>query len=139
MKAPLLVCTALAVAAGLAAQARVVPSVSATKDPNYYDYMCTYGTTSTTTKNEGHGQYLYDSADVGSAAVWKSVSWRRPHYISNTNKLTTFSMQIIMSNSTVKYNAPSTTFKANHGTTTTVYNGKISLPANSRGATWPEP
>ncbi|MHC4816366.1 MAG: hypothetical protein ACYTFN_25205, partial [Planctomycetota bacterium] len=89
MRTPLLVCTALAVTASLAAQARVVPSVSATKDPNYYDYYATYGTTSTTTKNEGHGQYVYDSADVGAAAVWKSVAWRRPHYISNTNKLTT--------------------------------------------------
>jgi hypothetical protein len=119
--------------------------VSATKDPNYYDYYATYGTTSTTTKNEGHGQYVYDSADVGAAAVWKSVAWRRPHYISNTNKLTTFNMTIIMSNSPVKYNALSSTFKSNHGSSTSgtppqqVLNGKISLPANSRGATWPEP
>ncbi|MHC4899445.1 MAG: hypothetical protein ACYTGW_20335 [Planctomycetota bacterium] len=147
MRTPLLVCTALAVATSLAAQAAgtVVPSMSKTKDPNYYDYFATYGTTSTSTKSEGHGQYLYDSGDVGGAAVWKSIAWRRPHYISNTNKLTTFSMTIIMSNSPVKYNAPSSTFKANHGTSTsgtapqTVLNGKISLPANSRGATWPEP
>ncbi|MHC4814956.1 MAG: hypothetical protein ACYTKC_22190 [Planctomycetota bacterium] len=139
--------TALVVATGLAAQAagKVVPSASATKDPNYYDYFATYGTTSTSVKSEGHGQYIYDSGDVGGAAVWKSLAWRRPHYISNTNKATTFSMTIIMSNSPVKYNAPSSTFKANHGTSTsgtppqTVLNGKISLPANSRGTSWPEP
>ncbi|MHC4854569.1 MAG: hypothetical protein ACYTF5_21410 [Planctomycetota bacterium] len=147
MRTPLLVCTALAVAAGLAAQAgRVVPSASATKDPNYYDYYATYGTTSTTTKNDGRGQYIYDSGDVGGAAVWTSIAWRRPHYISNTNKLTTFNMTIIMSNSPVKYNAPSATFKANHGTSTAgtppktvLNNAKISLPANSRGTSWPEP
>jgi len=144
VKTSLLVCSALAIASGLAAQT-VIPSASATKDPGYYLYYATYGTTSTTTKNEGRGQYIYDSADVGGAAVWKSIAWRRPHYISNTNNATTFSMQIVMSNSPVKYNAPSSTFTANHGTKTsgtppqTVLNGKISLPANSRGATWPEP
>ncbi|MHC4077675.1 MAG: hypothetical protein ACYST0_04430 [Planctomycetota bacterium] len=148
MRTPLLVCTALAVATGLAAQAagRVIPSASATKNPRYYDYMATYGTTSTSLKNEGRGQYIYDSADVGGAAVWKSIAWRRPQTLGNTNVLTTFSMTIIMSNSPVKYNAPSSTFKANHGTSasgtapqTVLNNTKISLPANSRGATWPEP
>ncbi len=138
------VATSLAITAGLAAQV-VVPSASATTDPNYYDYFATYGTTSTSTKNEGRGQYLYDSADVGGATVWKSIAWRRPHYISNTNLATTFSMTIIMSNSPVAYNAPSSTFTLNHGSSTsgtapvTVLNGQISLPANSRGATWPEP
>jgi len=136
--------TVLAAASGLVAQV-VVPSASATTDPNYYEYFPTYGTTSTSIKNEGHAQYLYDSADVGGATVWKSISWRRPHYISNTNLATTFSMTIIMSNSPVAYNAPSTTFSANHGSSSggtspvTVLNGQISLPANSRGATWPEP
>jgi hypothetical protein len=120
--------------------------MSRTKDPNYYDYFATYGTTSTTTKNEGHGQYIYDSADVGGAAVWKSISWRRSHYHSNTYKPTTFNMTIIMSNSPVKWNAPSTTFKANHGTSTSgtppqtvLNNAKISLPASTRGPSWPEP
>ncbi|MHC4921322.1 MAG: hypothetical protein ACYTKC_17240 [Planctomycetota bacterium] len=145
MRTPLLVCTALAVATGLAAQGRVIPSASATKNPGYYIYYATYGTTSTTTKNEGHGQYIYDSADVGSAAVWTSIAWRRPQTLGNTNALTTFSMTIIMSNSPVRYTAASTTFTMNHGSSTsgtppkTVLNGKISLPANSRGATWPEP
>jgi len=141
----LFVTTALAITAGLGAQT-VIPSVSATKDPNYYDYFATYGTTSTSVKNEGHGQYIYDSADVGKATVWKSIAWRRPHYISNTNGLTTFSMTIIMSNSPVKYNAPSSTFAANHGTKasgtpaqTVLNNTKVSLPANKRGTTWPEP
>jgi hypothetical protein len=144
VKTPLLLCTILAVATGLTAQV-TIPSSAAKKDPNYYEYYCTSGTTSTTTKNEGHGQYIYDSADVGGAAVWKSLSWRRPHYISNTNNATTFSMQIIMSNSPVAYNSPSSTYTANHGSSTsgtapvTVVNGKISLPANSRGSTWPEP
>ncbi|MHC4899104.1 MAG: hypothetical protein ACYTGW_18580 [Planctomycetota bacterium] len=148
MKTPLLVSTVVAVATGLAAQGTVVPSMSRTKDPNYYDYMCTYGRTNptTTSKNEGRGQYIYDSADVGGAAVWKSISWRRSHYHSNTYKPTTFSMTIIMSNSPVKWNAPSTTFKANHGTSTSgtpaqtvLNNAKISLPASTRGPSWPEP
>jgi hypothetical protein len=145
MRTPLLVSAALAAAGGLVAQGVVIPSASATKDPNYYDYYCTYGVTSTVTKNEGHGLYLYDSADVGSATVWKSVSWRRPHSISNTNNATTFSMTIIMSNSPVAYNSPSSTFSSNHGNSTsgtppqTVLNNQISLPANSRGSTWPEP
>jgi len=137
--------TTLAIASSLAAQGVIVPSSAATTDPNYYDYFATYGTTSTTTKNEGHAQYLFDSADVGSATVWKSIAWRRPHYISNTNLATTFSMTIIMSNSPVAYNSPSSTYTANHGSSTsgtapvTVLNGQISLPANSRGSTWPEP
>jgi hypothetical protein len=120
--------------------------MSATKDPNYYDFFCFYGTTSTTAKSESHAQYLYDSADVGGAAVWKSITWRRPHYISNTNNATTFNMTIIMSNSPVKWNAPSSTYKANHGTSTSgtppqtvLNNAKVSLPANKRGTKWPEP
>jgi len=137
----------LAVATGLTAQV-TVPSASAKTDPNYYDYMATYGRTNptTTSKNEGRGQYIYDSGDVGGAAVWKSIAWRRPHYISNTNGLTTFSMTIIMSNSPVKYNAPSSTYAANHGTKasgtpaqTVLNNMKLSLPTNKRGTSWPEP
>ena len=57
MRTPLLVSAALAVTTTLSAQA-TIPSVSATKDPNYYEYMATYGTTSTSIKNEGRGQYL---------------------------------------------------------------------------------
>jgi len=146
MRTPVFLVTLLAaVAGGLAAQGVVIPSASAKTDPNHYDYWCTFGTASTIVKNEGHGQYLYDSADVGGARLWQSISWRRPHYITNTNVLTTFSMTIIMSNSPVAYNSPSRTFSANHGTSTsgtppqTVLNSQISLPANSRGATWPEP
>lgn len=145
MRTPLFLTSLSFLASGLAGQGVIIPSVSAKTDPNYYDYWCTYGTTSTVVKNEGHGQYLYDSADVGGSALWQSISWRRPHYISNTNALTTFSMTIIMSNSPVAYNAPSATFSANHGTSTsgtppqTVLNNQISLPANSQGSTWPEP
>jgi hypothetical protein len=147
VKTPLLVCTVLSVAAGLAAQVgRIVPAMSRTKDPGYYDYFCFYGTTSTTTKNESHAQYLYDSADVGGAAVWNSITWRRPHYISNTNNVTMFNMTIIMSNSPAKWNAPSSVWKANHGTSTSgtppktvLNNAKVSLPKNSRGTKWPEP
>jgi len=109
--------------------------------------MATYGRTPTaTSKNEGRGQYLYDSADVGGTAVWKSIAWRRPQNLGNANGATTFSMTIIMSNSPVKYNAPSTTFTANHGSKsggtppqTVVNNQQISLPANTKGTTWPEP
>ena len=116
MKTPFLASCALFVASALTAQGVVVPSASATKDPNNFDWMCTYGTTSTTSKSEGHSQYLYDSADVGGATVWKSISWRRPFAsIPVINKATTFSMTIIMSNSPVAYNSPSSTYTANHG------------------------
>jgi hypothetical protein len=71
--------------------------------------------------------------------VFKSVSWRRTNYISNANKATTFNMNIKLSNSKTAYNAPSSTYLNNHGKgAVTVYNGKVSLPANTRG-TWPEP
>ncbi len=147
MRTPLLFCATLAVTTGLAAQAagRVVPSGAKTKAPGYFDYYATYGIKSSSVKNESHGQYIYDSADVGGAATWKSLSWRRTRYVFSSNAATTFSMTIIMSNSPVKHDAPSSTFTANHGSSgsgtapKTVFSGKISLPANQRGNTWPEP
>jgi len=147
VKTLLVTITALAITTGLAAQTagKVVPSASATTNPGYWDTYATYGTTATTFNNEGRAQYLYDSADVGDATVWKSIAWRRPQLLGNPNAATTFSMTIIMSNSPVAYNAPSSTFTANHGTKAsgtpaqTVLNTQVSLPGNSRGGTWPEP
>ena len=147
MRTPLLVCVALALAPVLTAQTtgRVVPSSAATKEPNYWDSRVFYGTTSTTAKPESHAQYAYDSADVGGVAVWRTLYLRRPHRLGNINKATTFTSTVIMSNSPVAYNQLSTTFTANHGTSTagtaaqTVFSGTISLPANRVGTTFPEP
>ena len=143
----MLLCATLAVTTGLAAQATgtIVPSAAATGDPGYFDYYATYGINLTSVKNQSHGQYIYDNADVGGAAMWKSVSWRRTRHVVTSNVATTFNMDIIMSNSPFRYDAPSSTFTANHGSSSsgtaprTVFSGKISLPANQPGQTWPDP
>ncbi|MEE9126099.1 MAG: hypothetical protein V3U11_03075 [Planctomycetota bacterium] len=138
----------IAITTGLVAQTatRVVPSGAATTNPDFYDYYAFFGTTSPTPNNEAHTQYLYDSADVGGPAVWKTLSLRRSHYIgSSSNKATTVTGKVILSNSPVSYSAPKTAFAANHGSKAsgtppvTVIDGKINLPASNRGKTWPEP
>lgn len=118
----------------------ILPKSAATASPGYWNTTFFYGTASTRVKNEGRTQMIYAASELGTIVkVFKSLQVRRPQYLGNVNALTSGAMVLSISNSARAHTAASATFATNHGTKTTVFSGRISLPARSRGTTWPDP
>ena len=125
----------LLAAAAAAQTTNTLPSSAATTSPGSFSSSVFYGTA---TVKESRTQVLYAATDVQNSGVFKSLQFRRPSNLGNTNVVSTFNLQIDMSMSPVVHTAASATYASNHGTVTTVFNAPINLPANSSG-TWPRP
>lgn len=130
-------------AAALTSQSVILPSAVANTRPTsrtYYTGNVFYATTSTTTARDSRAQMIYDVADVSTpAAQWTGLSIRRPTGLSSANSASTTTATISMSVSPLAYASTTTNFAANHGVTTTVLSGPISLPGSVNPPTWPAP
>jgi hypothetical protein len=135
--------TGLLSTAALSGQAVVVPSaVAGTPPPTVSTFFYTgnvfFSTSSATTARDSHAQMIYDVADVRTpSATWSGLAVRRPTGLSNVNQAMTTTATIVMSVSPLAFSATTTNFAANHGATTTVLSGQISLPAASNPPVWP--
>jgi hypothetical protein len=82
-----------------------------------------------------------DVADIAvAAAVWNFLEVRRPVGFNTANPALTTTATIVLSVSPSPWTAATTTFAGNHGpSTTTVFQGRVNLPAAANPPNWPAP
>ena len=139
MTRPIAFASLLCFAGVLTAQQVTLPSAVATTRPTsspFYASFVFYGSSSQAA--DSRAQLIYDVNDIPvPVATWSSLSVRRPVGLGNANPALNGTATITMSVSPLSYTSVTNTFANNHGPTTTVLSGPISLPAESNPGVWP--